>query len=344
MVSEHNQNAAQVKAQRFHRKESDARKQGQNSMAKWSSVWILLWIWSVGTGCVFRYRASFEAEVSLDRRRFLKAERDRQIVQAAPLKITRILREDLQWLQSRLLDYNLVLRGYFVVFTYRPAESALSQWGYASMVRAASMYLWIARQIRSFLTIHPPKTCEIQRLPSDVGSVLCVPKLGGSRTAPTSAVTHLANLVTHLPSKYLPSKHPATSAFRKAPSQGEVLCKSSSQDAVLRKPTPQETLCELHRSVGLLEKQAYKMLLMTLFVGFFYRHHLPKEPIHREKNNPWFQRAATLRTQLARELGFQKNQHKAILEEMRSSLRKSLRGGDPRGFQEVYEAFVRSSF
>jgi hypothetical protein len=113
---------------------------------------------------------------------------------------------------------------------------------------------------------------------------------------------------------------------------------------MLRKPTPQETLCELRRSVGLLEKQAYKMLLMTLFVGFFYRHHLPKEPIHREKNNPWFQRAATLRTQLARELGFQKAQHKAILEEMRSSLRKSLRGGDPRGFQEVYEAFVRSSF
>ncbi len=256
-------------------------------------------------GCVFRYRSALDAEVLLDHRRFAKAELDRRIVQAAPLRITRSLREDLQWLQARLLDYNLVLRGYFVVFTYRPAESALSRWGYASMVRAATMYAWIAKQLRSFLALYPPSTS----MPSSLSTSTQSPK------NPNSAM-------------------PTQNTLRRQ--------RQTAQEAVLRKRTPQEVLREIQGSVGALEKQAYKMLLMTLFVGFFFRHHLPKEPIHRSEHNRWLRIAAQQRTHLAQELGIQEAQHKAILGEVRQSLRKILRGHDPRGFQQAFEGFVRT--
>lgn len=261
-------------------------------------------------GCVFRYRSASGAEVLLDHRRFAKAERDRRIVQAASLRITRILREDLHWLQARLLDYNLVLRGYFVVFTYRPAESALSRWGYASMVRAATMYAWIAKQLRSFLAIYPPST-----------------------PTPSTPTSPTRSIFTQIPKPLNPS----------TPTQNTLHPqRQTAQEAVLRKRTPQEVLREIQGSVGALEKQAYKMLLMTLFVGFFFRHHLPKEPVHRVEHNRWLRIAARQRIQLAQELGIQEAQHKAILGEVRQSLRKILRGNDPRGFQQAFEGFVRT--
>ncbi|MCB9639164.1 MAG: hypothetical protein H6727_09750 [Myxococcales bacterium] len=250
----------------------------------------LLCVWGC-TGCAFRHRPATPQEMSLDQQRYRKAEQSRKIIQSTPIKITRSLREDLRWLQARLQDDTLVLRRYQLVFSLRPPESAVTLWGYASMVRAAEMYLWIAQQVQDFLLLHPP------------------------------------------------SRYPLKASPKPIPPKPRVLQRSKKPSALA--DNPRATLQKLTQAIPTLQKSAYKMYLMTLFVGFFYRQHLPQELTHQTAHNPWLRIAAQSRRDLAVSLKYRPAQHQNILQEIRNNLQKSLRYGDPRGYRKTFDVFAK---